>query len=75
MVYLILSAIVIFIFGIFAGFILSAKYMNDRDFGTIKWAQSEDGPYLFLDMDRRPEEMQKYKYVVFKTDLRDGPHE
>lgn len=73
MIYLIIFGVLIF--GIIIGIVLSAKYMDDRDFGTIKWAQSEDGPYLFLDMDRRPEEMQKYKYVVFRTDLKDPPRE
>ena len=75
MIYLTLAGLVIFIVGIFVGILVGVKYMDEREFGIIKWAQSEDGPYLFLDMDRRPEEMQKYKYVVFKTDLRDGPHE
>ena len=69
---LIIIGIAIFLTGIFVGIVLSTKYMQDRDFGTIKWAWSEDGPYLFLDMDRPPEDMPQYKYVVFRTDLRDG---
>lgn len=73
MLYLIIFGVLIF--GIIIGIVISGKYMDDRDFGTIKWVQSEDGPYLFLDMDKRPEEMQKYKYVVFKTDLKSPPRE
>lgn len=73
MVYLILLGLVIFIIGIFVGILISIDYMNKREFGTIKWAWSEDGPYLFLDMDRKPEEMQGCQYVVFKTDLRSPP--
>lgn len=47
-----------------------------RTFGTIKWVKDgDDDPYLFLDMDMRPEKMAKYKFVVFKTDLKDGPRE
>lgn len=75
MIYLVLAGFVILIIGIFVGVMVGKVYDKRQAFGTIKWAQSEDGPYLFLDMDRRPEEMIKYKYVVFKTDLRDGPHE
>lgn len=60
------------------GFIIGAldvcAWVVRRTFGTIKWAQSEDGPYLFLDMDKRPEEMVGCKFVVFKTDLRDDSH-
>ena len=75
MVYLILSAVIIFIFGMFVGTVIGVKYMTKKSFGTIKWAWSEDGPYLFLDMDRKPEEMQGCQYVVFKTDLRSPPQE
>ena len=57
------------------GFIFGAIYvcawMARRTFGTLKWAQSEDGPYLFLDMDRKPEEMVNMPLVVFRTDLKD----
>lgn len=59
------------------GFIIGALdvcfWMARRIFGTIKWAQSEDGPYLFLDMDKRPEEMVGHKYVIFKADLQENP--
>ena len=73
MVYLILSGFVIFIIGMIVGAIISVKYTINKAFGTIKWAWSEDGPYLFLDMDRKPEEMQGCQYVVFKTDLKSPP--
>lgn len=65
----IIAALVLgFIFGV----IYVCVWMVRRTFGTIKWAKSEDGPYLFLDMDKRPEEMVGHAFVVFKTDLKDG---
>lgn len=75
MVYLILIGIIIFILGLIIGVVIGSNYVKRRVFGTIKWAWSEDGPYLFLDMDRRPEDMQGCQYVVFKTDLRAPPQE
>lgn len=75
MIYYIIIGILIFIIGIFTGTVMVRHHYNKRAFGTLKWAQSEDGPYLFLDMDRPPENMPKHSFVVFKTDLREGSHE
>lgn len=61
------------ILGFIIGVLDVCFFIIRRTFGTIKWAQSEDGPYLFLDMDKQPEEMVGCKYVVFKTDLQENP--
>ena len=37
-------------------------------FGTIRTAYDEGRPYLFLDMDKYPDEMLKHKYVLFRVD-------
>ena len=62
-----------------AGFILGTLFMAygiaRKIFGTIKSMDSEDGPYLYLDLDKRPEEMAKHSFVVFKVGMkRDAPH-
>lgn len=55
------------------GFILGLFFMAHaiilKTFGTIKSVDSEDGPYLYLDLDRRPEDMAKHTYVVFKVGI------
>ena len=69
LILIIIGCIVSFSFGIFC----AALVTYHRTFGTIKMMPSDDGdPYLYLDMDRRPEGMGNYKYVVFKVDFRDG---
>ena len=61
--------IVAFCFGVFA----TALVMKERKFGTVKMMESDDGdPYLYLDMDRRPELIGKYKFVVFLVDFKSG---
>ena len=69
----IVIAIVAFCFGVFA----TALVMKERKFGTLKMMESDDGdPYLYLDMDRRPELIGKYKFVVFLVDFKScGSHE
>ena len=61
--------IVAFCFGVFA----TELVMKERKFGTLKMMESDDGdPYLYLDMDRRPELIGKYKFVVFLVDFKSG---
>ena len=69
----IVIAIVAFCFGVFA----TAMVMKERHFGTLKMMESDDGdPYLYLDMDKRPELIGKYKFVVFLVDFsKGGSHE
>ena len=65
----IVIAIVAFCFGVFA----TAMVMKERHFGTLKMMESDDGdPYLYLDMDKRPELIGKYKFVVFLVDFGNG---
>ena len=65
----IIIAIVAFCFGVFA----TVLVMKERKFGTLKMMESDDGdPYLYLDMDRHPELIGKYKFVVFLVDFKSG---
>lgn len=74
MLYIIYMAAGVLI-GLPMGMWIFGATMSRLIFGTIKWVKDEDGkPYLFLDMDKKPELMKDHKYVLFKTDLRD-PHE
>lgn len=62
-----------------AGFILGILFMAygiaRKIFGTIKSMDSEDGPYLYLDLDKRPELMAYHKFVVFKVGIKkQTPH-
>ena len=66
----------IYVFCGFVGFfigwticsIVFGSYIVDRTFGTIKMMESDDGdPYLYLDMDKRPEGIFDRRFVVFKT--------
>lgn len=65
-----ICAVAGFIFGLF--FMAYAMVINT--FGTIKSMDSEDGPYLYLDLDKRPEEMAKRSFVVFKVGMKSPPH-
>ena len=60
--------------GLILGFIIGAVVVISLDynklFGTIKMADSDDGPYLFLDLDKQPKEMSKYKFVWFRVDVK-----
>lgn len=58
--------------GVFIGVIVTVLIVMFRlgrlVFGYLKFQENDDGdPYLFLDLDRRPEEMLKHKYVLFRT--------
>ena len=72
-----ISALVIgLIIGFIIGSIFIAKTQVKRAFGTIKWVSDDDKtPYLYLDMDRPPEQMIGESYVIFKTDLKTDPHD
>lgn len=60
------------VIGFIFGIIMCAFVDRERTFGTIKWAREEgEDPYLFLDMDKKPELMVDHKYVLFRTDLKD----
>lgn len=57
--------------GLPIGMFVFGSTMARLIFGTIKWVKDDNGnPYLFLDMDRRPELMADHKYVLFRTDLK-----
>lgn len=73
MLYIIYMAAGVLI-GLPIGMFVFGSAMSRLIFGTIKWVREEgEDPYLFLDMDKRPELMADHKYVLFRTDLKD-PH-
>lgn len=56
-----------FLLGIVPGMFLFALCVVKTSFGTLKTAYDDGQPYLFLDLDRNPEEILKHNYVVFKV--------
>lgn len=75
MIKIILGLVIGLIVGIFIGLLSTSWRMANRIFGTIKSTESDDGdgPYLYLDLDKRPEEMTKYQFVVFKVGMKKPP--
>lgn len=68
-VILVITALVVGFF--FGAFIMAAGEIG-RTFGTIKSKTDDDGEmYLYLDMDRHPQMMARYRTVVFKVDIED----
>lgn len=62
-----------FIFGFFLSYIIFITKEADKTFGYIKKADNDDGGiYLFLDLDRFPEEMEDYRDILFKVDFNDS---
>ena len=61
--------------GFILGFLFMAYGVARKIFGTIKSVDSEDGPYLYLDLDKQPELMADHKFVVFKVGIKkQTPH-
>ena len=64
--------LVYLIAGIFIGIITNtfifSMYIQSITYGQLIMKEDEDGgdPYLFLDLDKRPETIVDRKYVVFK---------
>lgn len=57
--------------GILIGMFLFAFGMVGLIGGVLKSAENDDGdPYLFLDLDKHPNEIMSKKYAVFKVDPR-----
>ena len=55
--------------GILIGMFLFAFGITRLIGGTLKSAENDDGdPYLFLDLDKHPEEIMVNKYAVFRVD-------
>lgn len=63
--------------GILIGMFLFAFGFVNMIGGTLKSAENDDGdPYLFLDLDRHPNDILSRKYAVFKVDHgKIGPHD
>lgn len=68
--YLLCSAISVIV-GVFIGVFSSIIAVTDKTFGTLRSKNSEDGPYLYLDLDKEPELMAHQKIVVFRVDMED----
>lgn len=63
----ILYVIIYVIIGFIMGWFSLAFACQTLIFGTLKTAYDGDEPYLFLDMDKRPEELAKRKLVIFRV--------
>ena len=67
--------IIYLIGGILIGCIISAffwvNYIRAITYGTLRQAHDEDETYLFLELDRRPEDIKKWDQVVFKVNKND----
>ena len=61
--------------GICIGFMVSiffcANYIHYNTYGTIRQAHDDGETYLFLELDRPPEEIKQRKRVVFKVNPND----
>lgn len=63
--------LIYFIIGLVLGMIISViGILRMYLAGTLKKMDSDDGaPYLYLDLDRTPDSIGKYNYVMFKVDF------
>lgn len=61
--------------GLPIGFIIFGSTMAKLIFGTLKTAYDNGEPYLFLDMDKHPDEILKHKYVLFRVDQKPISHD
>lgn len=57
-----------FVIGTMVSLFVFLLYRNDKTFGTLKTAYDDGEPYLFLDMDKSPEDIAAHKYVIFKVE-------
>ena len=75
MIKIFLGLVIGLIVSIFIGLLSTSWRMANRIFGTIKSTETDDGdgPYLYLDLDKRPELMADHKFVVFKVGIKNEP--
>lgn len=55
--------------GIFIGIFMFGLGITRLIGGTLKSAENDDGdPYLFLDLDRHPDDIMNGNYAIFRVD-------
>lgn len=65
--------LIYFIVGIVLGFIIgsiffASGFIKTYLAGELKSIPGDEGkPYLFLDLDKRPDDIAKYRYVLFRV--------
>lgn len=61
--------------GIVIGFIIGAVVVTifdaSRMFGTVVVVNSDEGPYMFLELDKQPGDMANKKFVCFRVKFKD----
>ena len=62
---------IMFVIGLLIGIIATTLFIRLRSVGTLRIDRSdpEDGPYLFLELTSRPEEVAKKAYITLRVDL------
>ena len=72
--------LIYFIIGLVLGFIIGAIFFVNGFLriylaGELKSIPGDEGkPYLFLDLDKRPDDIAKYRYVLFKVGFYNKNH-
>ena len=66
--------------GIFIGvlitFCIMIAILNNMSCGMLKYAYDGEEKYLFLDLDKYPEDILRKKFVIFKVDSKSiGSHD
>lgn len=67
--------IVYLLLGFFIGVFFFALCCSSLIYGTLKIAYDDGQPYLFLDLDKHPDDILKRKFVIFKVnkvDIKDS---
>lgn len=68
----VILVIIALVVGFFFGAFVMAAGEVGRTFGTIKSKTDDDGEmYLYLDLDKRPELMARYRTIMLKVDIED----
>ncbi|MDD2299645.1 MAG: hypothetical protein PHU69_08370 [Fermentimonas sp.] len=73
-----MELIIIFGIGMLIGCILTRIIFQTRSVGSLRvdTSDSDDSPYLFLELSKDIEEIYRKKYVMFKVSLKNFiPHE
>ena len=70
--------LIIFGIGILIGFVCATIAIRTKSVGSLRVdiSDSDDSPYLFLELSKDIEEIYRKKYVMFKVSLKNFiPHE
>lgn len=60
--------LITFILGLLAGIIFSMLLLHSKSVGNLRIDDSDpDGPYMFLELSKHPNEIRRKKYVTFRV--------